>query len=173
MLLPLFDNFVIVNGSGILESMLEPHMKNFAGANQSEVGLAFLLLGGSYLLISLISGFVSFTFTLVQIETNSYLLPFQICDRIKYPTVLSIIGIMCMAVAYLFIGPVTFIDMPLSVPVIYGMTTLAGSGLGFVVVSSFSRSHSAVLSQGFKDDFQTYLLMSGINNSLDCTLFKT
>ena len=68
---------------------------------------------------------------------------------------------MCMAVAYLFIGPVTFIDMPLTVPVIYGMTTLAGSGLGFVVVSSFSRSHSAVVSQGFKDDFQTYLLMSG------------
>ena len=68
-----------------------------------------------------------------------------------------------MGVAYLFLGPVTFINMPLSVNLIYGMTTMAGLGMGFVVVSTFSRSQAAVLKQGFKDDFHTYLLMSGIN----------
>ena len=58
-LLPLFDNFIIVNGNGLLEGMLEPHMNDFAYANQGQVGLAFLLLGGSYLLTSLMAGFVS------------------------------------------------------------------------------------------------------------------
>ena len=59
-LLPLFDNFVIVCGQGLLEGMLEPHMKNTTGASQNEVGVAFLLLGGSYLVTSLLAGFVSF-----------------------------------------------------------------------------------------------------------------
>merc|ERR1712136_676024 len=117
-------------------------MKDFASANQSEVGLAFLLLGGSYLFTSLLAGFI--------------------CDHIKYPTIISIIGLSSMGVAYLFLGPVTFINLPLSVDLIYGMNTLAGLGMGFVVVSTFSRSQAAVLSQGFRDDFHTYLLMSGM-----------
>ena len=68
-----------------------------------------------------------------------------------------------MGTAYLFVGPVTFLDTPLTIPVIYGMTTLAGIGMGSVVVSTFSRFQLALLSNGFKDDLQTYLLMSGEN----------
>ena len=59
LLLPLFDNFIALNGTGILESMLEPHMKNTAGASQSEVGMAFLIFGGSFLVSSLVAGCVS------------------------------------------------------------------------------------------------------------------
>ena len=85
----------------------------------------------------------------------------QICDRIKYPTAISILGLASMAVAYVFNGPVPFVGTRLTVGVVYGMNTMAGLGMGFVVVSTFSRSQAAVLKQGYKDDFHTYLLMSG------------
>ena len=65
--------------------------------------------------------------------------------------------------SYLFIGPAAFIiDMTtLTLQVIYGMSALAGVGMGCVVVSTFNRSQLAVLNNGFKDDIQTYLFMSG------------
>ena len=59
LLLPLFDNFIVLNGTGILESMLEPHIKKTAGASQTEVGHAFLILGSSFLVSSLVAGCVS------------------------------------------------------------------------------------------------------------------
>ena len=58
LLVPLFANFIALNGNGILESMLEPHMKKSAGASQAEVGNAFLIFGGSYLVSSLVAGCV-------------------------------------------------------------------------------------------------------------------
>ena len=33
--MPVFDNFVCCCGSGMIESMLEPHMKNEAGLTQT------------------------------------------------------------------------------------------------------------------------------------------
>jgi hypothetical protein len=42
----------------MIESMLEPHMKNAAGSSQIDVGVAFLILGGLYMSCSLIAGFV-------------------------------------------------------------------------------------------------------------------
>ena len=86
---------------------------------------------------------------------------FQICDSTKYPTWVSIIGQSSMAAAYILIGPVTFVQLSLTVPVIYCMSTLAGLGMGLVTVSSFSRLKSAILHQGFEDNINTYLLMSG------------
>ena len=56
---PFFDNFVCFAGSGMIESMLEPHMKNEAGSTQMDVGLAFLILGGLYMTMSVTAGFVS------------------------------------------------------------------------------------------------------------------
>jgi hypothetical protein len=53
----------------MIESMLEPHMKNEAGSTQMDVGLAFLILGGLYMIMSVTAGFVStynFIFYLVQ-----------------------------------------------------------------------------------------------------------
>lgn len=43
----------------MIESMLEPHMKNEAGSTQMDVGLAFLILGGLYMIMSVTAGFVS------------------------------------------------------------------------------------------------------------------
>jgi hypothetical protein len=46
---------------------------------------------------------------LAPIQKHSFSI-FQICDRIKYPTVVSILGNMLMAVAFLLVGPVPFIN---------------------------------------------------------------
>jgi len=57
--LPYLDIFACFTGSGMTEAMLEPHMKNDAGANQAEVALAFFCLGAAYLIIMPTVGYVS------------------------------------------------------------------------------------------------------------------
>lgn len=42
----------------MIESMLEPHLKDSAGANQTQVGLTFLILGGVYMATTPITGYV-------------------------------------------------------------------------------------------------------------------
>jgi hypothetical protein len=42
----------------MIESMLEPHMKNNAGSTQLDVGITFLIIGGLYMTSSVTAGFV-------------------------------------------------------------------------------------------------------------------
>ena len=56
--MPFIDNFICFCGDGMIESMLEPHMKSAAGSSQYDVGIAFLILGGLYMSCSLIAGVV-------------------------------------------------------------------------------------------------------------------
>ena len=58
MFLPYLDNFLIHCGIGMIESMLEPHLKQNAGATQTDVGIAFLIYGGVYMISSPIAGLV-------------------------------------------------------------------------------------------------------------------
>lgn len=58
MILPILDNFIAFCGSGMTESMMEPHLKD-AGATQTQVGYSFLLNGLVYMITSPIIGFVS------------------------------------------------------------------------------------------------------------------
>ena len=59
-LLPLYDNFMVTSGVGFLEGMLELHMmKTVAGATQDHVAIAFLLLGGAYLITTVFAGWVN------------------------------------------------------------------------------------------------------------------
>ena len=44
----------------MLEAMLEPQMKNAAGATQTQVGWTFLISGAVYMFSSPIVGFVSY-----------------------------------------------------------------------------------------------------------------
>ena len=43
----------------MIESMLEPHLREDANASQSEIGVTFLILGGTYMAASPIMGYVS------------------------------------------------------------------------------------------------------------------
>ena len=44
----------------MIESMLEPHLREDASATQNQIGITFLILGGVYMVASPIMGFVSF-----------------------------------------------------------------------------------------------------------------
>ena len=56
--LPFLDIFFSFFGNGMIESMLEPHLREDANATQTEIGITFLLLGGPYMVASPIMGYV-------------------------------------------------------------------------------------------------------------------
>ena len=58
MVLVYLDVFICITGNGMLESMLEPLLKRKAMASQAEVGVSFFILGGVYMVISLMGGWV-------------------------------------------------------------------------------------------------------------------
>ena len=57
LLLPFCDALVCFLGNGLIESMLQPYaVKN--GATVGQVGVIFLALGGTYMVMSPVSGWV-------------------------------------------------------------------------------------------------------------------
>ena len=90
-------------------------------------------------------------------------IPFQVCDKIRYLTIVSIIGNIFMATAFILIGPVPFIPLEPSVPLIQGVMAMFGLGYGMVMVSTFGRSQRAAIRKGYNDDMDTYLIISGYN----------
>jgi hypothetical protein len=73
----------------------------------------------------------------------------------------SVIGNIFMATAFLLIGPVPFIPITPTVPLIQGSLAILGLGYGMVMVSTFGRSQRAAIRKGFNDDMDTYLIISG------------
>jgi len=53
--MPFIDLFSALCGNGMLESMLEPHLR-YAGASTMEVGVSFLLFGCCYMLGNIFFG---------------------------------------------------------------------------------------------------------------------
>ena len=58
MILVYLDVFICITGNGMIESMLEPHLKRKAMASQTEVGVSFFILGGLFMAITPIGGLV-------------------------------------------------------------------------------------------------------------------
>ncbi len=56
--MPFVDNFICFCGNGMIEAMLEPHLKEAAGATQTQVGNSFLTLGALYMVSTPIAGYV-------------------------------------------------------------------------------------------------------------------
>ena len=54
--MPLLDNLICYSGFGMIESMLEPHMKTTISASQMQVGVAFLISGGVYMVANPLIG---------------------------------------------------------------------------------------------------------------------
>ena len=57
--IPLVDTFIVFSGYGFINGMLEPYMKDHAGASQNQVGTAFFLMGVTYTISSAATGLVS------------------------------------------------------------------------------------------------------------------
>ena len=66
-LLPFLDLFAALCGNGMLESMLEPHLK-YAGAGTVQVGVSFLVFGCCYMLGNVLFGGVCATFLSVSLH---------------------------------------------------------------------------------------------------------
>merc|ERR1719210_1337441 len=66
--MPFIDNFICFCGNGMVEAMLEPHLKD-AGATQTQVGLSFLISGALYMCTTPVAGYI--------------------CDKIPYPIMVS------------------------------------------------------------------------------------
>lgn len=80
----------------MVESMLEPHMKNSeAQASQFEVSMTFLLLGGCYTVIAPIAGYVSKPFILcLAKKTNMFMVN---CALLPYRSVIApIMLLLCL-----------------------------------------------------------------------------
>ena len=58
-LMPHLDNAVCYAGFGMIESMLEPHMRQTVEATQRQVGNAFLISGVVYMFLTILVGYVS------------------------------------------------------------------------------------------------------------------
>ena len=69
--MPFVDLFAALCGNGMLESMLEPHLRE-TGASTLDVGLSFLIFGCCYMLGNMFFGQVKyfsqrFDFDLIQV----------------------------------------------------------------------------------------------------------
>ena len=53
------DNVICFMGTGMIESMLEPHMKENANASQTDVGLTFMIYALVYTVAGLSAGYVN------------------------------------------------------------------------------------------------------------------
>ena len=53
------DNLICFMGTGMIESMLEPHLKDTAGATQTEIGITFMIDATVYTVAGLGAGYVS------------------------------------------------------------------------------------------------------------------
>ena len=58
MLIPFLDTLILFSGNGFITAMLEPYMRDFAGATQSQVGTAFFFEGVTYTVTALAAGWV-------------------------------------------------------------------------------------------------------------------
>ncbi len=96
-----------------------------------------------------------------EFQQNIFL---KICDRIKYPIAVSILGNVLMMIGFILVGPAPF--LPNLVPttgLIQGSGAILGTGYAMILVSTFGRSHHAALRHGFNDDLDTYMFISSMN----------
>ena len=53
------DNLICFMGNGMIDSMLEPHLRDAVGATQIEIGVTFMIDGIVYTISGIGAGYVS------------------------------------------------------------------------------------------------------------------
>ncbi len=110
LLFPFVDLFAALCGNGMLESMLEPHLK-YAGASTVDVGVSFLVFGCCYMFGNMLFGAVNYLFTRPFTSCLHICLHLQSIDKVGYPIMFSMLGNILFLVAFLLIGPLPFLKM--------------------------------------------------------------
>jgi len=141
LMLPFVDLFSALCGNGMLESMLEPHLKS-VGASTLDVGVTFLIFGLSYMIGNMLFG--------------------SAIDKFGRPLLFSLFGNCMFLLTFVFVGPLDFVPVATSKELVRGMMALAGVAYASLVVSSFSRAQKKVLEMGFEDGINTSTMISGI-----------
>jgi hypothetical protein len=66
-----------------------------------------------------------------------------------------------MAIGFLLVGPVPFITTLIpTTGLIQGSSAILGTGYAMIMVSTFGRSQSAAIRNGYNDDLDTYMFIS-------------
>lgn len=87
-------------------------------------------------------------------------------DKLRYPTIVSIVGNAALAVGLSFVAPASFVSISPSLVTSQAMMAVIGFGQASVMASTFGRSQRAAAKQGFRQDITTYLLISGKNSTV-------
>jgi len=151
LMMPFIDLFAALCGNGMLESMLEPHLRE-TGASTLDVGLSFLVFGCCYMVGNMFFG-----------QAIDYLGNEKpAITKQKQALLFSMMGNALFMTAFIFVGPLPFVHLRPTKELIRGMMALAGLSYASIVVSSFARAQNRVLQMGFADDMNTYVMISGI-----------
>ena len=89
----------------------------------------------------------------------------MICDRYS-PKAIAFLGAILMVISFAFMGPLPFLGVGKSKPLIIFTLVLQGIGLGAQVVSGFADAHRQAILSGFPDTIDTYGLISGLWTSV-------
>ena len=74
---------------------------------------------------------------------------------------ISVLGNITLALGFIFLGPLPFLDIEPSVSLIQGVCGAVGIGYAMIGTSSFMRAQSAAMKLGFEDNIKTYIMISG------------
>ncbi|XP_071516664.1 MFS-type transporter SLC18B1-like [Panulirus ornatus] len=136
--------FAIMSASisiGFLQATLEPHLRPLH-LTPLKLGLMFVLNGSTYALTAPCWGWL--------------------CDQRLAPKTVTTFGAVVVVIAFMLVGPVPFIPLETTLPLVISALVIHGVGFGAELVSTFAGAHRDVLANGFPDDLNTYGLVSGI-----------
>jgi len=140
--MPFLDNACCFFGNGFLEAMLQPHI-HAAGGSVTDGGIAFFMQGLVFMIGMIVCGWL--------------------CDKLPCPTLMSVAGNFCLALAFTLIGPLPWISsIKPSVSLMKGAMAFVGMGYACIMVSTYSRAQGAAARMGFPKDIDTYLMISGM-----------
>ena len=139
-MLALLDTFTASFGISMVEATVGLQLKSI-GATTSLVSAAFFISGGSYMISTLASGYIT--------------------DKLTHPIILSILGNIGLIITFMFIGPLPLIPIEVGADFITMIMALLGFSMGLLYVSSYKRAQVSAIQNGFPPNTKTYHLISG------------
>ena len=140
-MLPFLDTFSSTFSLSMVEATLGMNIRSIGGP-QYTVNIVFFVCGGSYMLGNIFAACIA--------------------DRLRYTSILSMIGNVGLVAAFTFIGPLPFIRMQNSLCIL--LLSIFGFGffLSLSYVASYKRAKDSAICNGFPRDTKTYHQLSGL-----------
>ena len=140
-MLSLLDTFFSTFSMSMVEANFQIQLMSM-GITQNMINITFCIGGGGYLVGNIVSAAVA--------------------DRIKYPSILAILGNMGLVAVYAFIGPSPFIQAEMSLYAIFLSIGMFAFCLALNSAPSFKRAKDSATSNGFPPNNETNHQISGL-----------